>query len=277
MNLATYVILSTATLGGCFAPAAPRLADVNDRGRLSIMATLPFAGFAPGSADGKRVGNTAGAIPAPGFLAVLMGVGGMEVSANIGTGHGCEVGAIFGVNRLGGEARCVAVDEDDGDSVSVAPFVRGGYQPGTFFLARGPWFAAGTDLSVGRDLRAVAFSPTISYGAESHSIPQARDGGPDEENFIAVGRREWRASLPIGVAFTVVPTTMDGMNPPKRDGTRAGRLMFGVVPYWTFAHGAPTCGDCESVAESTTARTFSEDWGFIVLIAGGSLPLPPLP
>lgn len=245
---------------GCFTPATPRLADPNPAGRFSIMATLPIAAGAPGRTDGKRAGNTVGALPPlGGQLSTFGALLGAELSALVGVGHDCEAGGIASLQRLGLEGRCALLDERDGAQVSIAPFVRGGFQPGPAYLSGGPWFAAGVDLSTrGR----VALSPTVSYEIETHALPR-ESNDLHQQDFFAVGRREWRASLPIGVAIT-----------PRSSAHRGGRVMFGVVPYWTFAHGSPSCSRCENAAESASAASFEESWGVLVTVGGGSVPLP---
>jgi hypothetical protein len=246
-----------AISSGCFAPAGPRLADVDKTGGFSLMLSLPVAGYAPGTTRGRSAGNTIGAGP----TIMLIGVLGLEIEGTVGVGHHCELGAIVGVNRLGAETRCAVLDERDGAAASVAPFVRGGYQPGPAFLPSGPWFAAGVDLSAGRH-PGLAFSPTVSYGVESHSIALPPGPGLEQENFMAIGRREWRLNLPVGLGFT--PTT----------GTSTGRFTLGVTPYWTFDHGAPSCGNCKSDNDRASATSFTEDWGILLQLSGGPIWLP---
>lgn len=265
MNRAALCLASSLLVatGGCLTTAAPRVADPNPAGKFSIMATWPIAGFAPGRTDGKRAGNTVGALPPlGGMISTMFAIASVEVSASVGLGHGCETGVIVGINRLGAEGRCAVLDEREGAAVSIAPFVRGGYQPGPTFLPGGPWFAAGVDLSAGGT---VAFSPTVSYDAEAHALTRPSTDLHQQDFFVA-SRREWRLSFPIGLAIT-----------PRASSTRGGRVMFGVVPYWTFAHGAAGCASCESATEEASAASFGESWGLLFTIAGGSVPLAEVP
>lgn len=266
--------ITVALLGsvGCFNAGVPvRTADMPRGGHPSLHLNMTMVTYASGrfaTSAGEVEGNS-------GQRAKLHPIAWLAIHAintvgsfHIGATDWFSVGAIFGVQQLGGELRFGLADQDDGDPFSVSAAASAAYRP--FIEAEGGWYATGLDISRRFGGWALLLNLYLSYGPEAHAVgpPEALDC----ESVSQEGCQEMEYGPPPYLAATRDELRLHaaiGGGPAGRDRHTRFAVYFALVGYATAYAAAPhhlECVGC-SYLELTD---FRESYG-LSLVLGFSL------
>lgn len=217
---------------GCTLPATARTGELT-RGLGGGEVALPIVAREPQSAvdaDGVRSKSNVSFFPTPVW------------SARARISH-CEVGGSLMMRDLV-ELRCGALQESEGEPLSIASSVAAGWN----IKPSGPWARVGIDVSKRFGVVAPMLDAYLSYGPELHYMNRTieREGDPREGPFppsTSLERRELRASVPFGVAFRIVDgdvRTVHGWNDDftkpeiQFDFDPSYDLVFGATAWWVL-------------------------------------------
>jgi hypothetical protein len=213
---------------------------------------VSFEGLSGGFEDPTRI-----AAPVPPFW--------WEGSLRYGLFRPCEVGALLGFFRLGGELRCGLLDETRGAPFSLAAAAGGAFLP--FYGRGGPWWRAGLDLSRQHQRLLWMLNPYVSRGPEGHQMlledypADYLDTGPDPTHsynaspYLQVVRSEWRLAAAVGVGFLT----------GSADEETGLAVILGLVPYVTLDADRAEVVDCHNCSALGGVR-FAEDFGLTLTV-----------
>jgi len=211
---------------GCQPAAFPRTGEVVEAGRFAAEVHLQTAVYEPQrtvTTDGRALRAEVGFIPA------LVG------GARMGVG-GCEIGGVYGMTRLLGEARCGVIQERRGAPLSVA-------LAGAVGLDYGPVTGAVARVGVDVSRRLGPFRPLVDvYVSTANQYRYMEDpGDPPIEGPLpgskSVIRQEVRITVPVGLAIELVPRDpSDRMRP-------TWSLVLGANPF-AVLHAPAPCARC---------------------------------
>jgi hypothetical protein len=257
---------------GCFNAGVPvRTADMPRSGQPSFHLDMTVVTYAPGrfaSSAGDVQGNSGQRAKLHPIAWLALHAINTVGSFHIGVTDGFSIGAIFGVQQLGGELRLGLADQDDGDPFSVSAAAGAAYRP--FIQAEGGWYETGLDISRRFGDWALLLNLYLSYGPEAHAFgpPEALDCeststegcelteyGPPP--YLTATRDELRLHVALGGG------------PTGRDYSTRHAVYLALVGYATAYAAAPhrlECVGC-SYLELTD---FRESYG-LSLVLGFSL------
>lgn len=276
-------LAATAFAGACALPYTPRPAEVSGPGELRLALYAPMVGVAPAKVtfdrdvDGvleSRRANAAAPMN-PGLSTIILRAFSLEGHAAIGVGHDCEVGAILGPARLGGEARCRFVDELKDAPLSGAFGLSGGYAP--MLDRNGVWGRVGVDLSRRYGSFAPSLNPALSWAPETHvaqlGLPRAytSSNNPNIEASGRLVRRDLRFVPALGLTWyprRVERITLQGGVQHSDTGLR---VHAGIVPWVVLQSDAPRslrCSQCIDVE----VRDVDVTWGTLLVLGLSTAP-----
>jgi hypothetical protein len=209
---------------GCQPAAFPRTAEIAETGTVVGEVALQAVAFEPQrtiTSDGRALSTKAAFFPA---------VGG---AARVGF-HGCELGGIYALTRLGPEVRCGLLRERRGHPLSVA-------LSGAAAVDYGPYLGAFGRVGLDVSRRAGPVTAIVdAYLSTSKQYRYMQDPAkvPIEgplPGALSLVRNEIRLTLPVGIGFNVGSV----------DSTRV-TLVAGVNPYFVLHAGACQDSPCQA-------------------------------
>jgi hypothetical protein len=239
-----------------------RTADVAETGEVNLLARVSLP-FEPGAhvrrSDGSssRVSAFGGIDGGGGAWPLLMALASVEVAVAVGVADDCEIGFLGGLaGRIGGELRCAAVDQRDGDDLTLALSAAGGIQHWQLH----PWARVGVETGKHTGVVAPFVAAHVSFGRERHSWEGGLLGGAIQRDEVRVHLAagaglafdEWRGSgaadlTPVGLiaatGFWVAWADHELLESPglhlgreqSRTYTRRFRRVFGTALLAGFA------------------------------------------
>jgi len=253
--------LTSVLLGGCASMVPLRTADVMEpgEGRIVVQSTFVLEpGGSISSESGARTQVTAFGGAGTTLDGILLALASLELQAGLGASEDCEVGFVLGLAwRVGAELRCAALDEDDGDALSLALSLQAGIR----LVLWHPWIRAGVE-SGGRASDTVAPFGAIygSWGRHWHAWEPGLFGGD-------IIRDEIRVHALAGLALAPAGWTAGAPDP----NASIGAALAGVTMWWSphaWLGELEPPGIFTVSSPETERRRLHREWGGAVLLGG---------